>query len=149
MVVLTNSVVIQCAPDQAFDYLSDPRSELEWNPACQKMEKVTEGPVGVGTKYRAKWSNSPPLELETLAYDRPRTWTMHNGGPIEVTFVGTLEPVSEGTRLTGEFTATPHGWFHVVWPLFLLSIRRQEVRNMRLIKHALERRIQPGISMEG
>ena len=33
------------------------------------------------------------VELETVAFDRPRRWTMHNGGPIEVTFTCRLEPV--------------------------------------------------------
>lgn len=149
MVVLKNSVVIRCAPDEAFDYLSDLRAELEWNPACRVMEKLTEGPVGIGTRYRAKWSNSPYVELETMAYERPRSWTMHNGGPIEVGLTCTLEAVSEGTRLTSDFTATPHGWFRVVFPLFLMSIRRQEVRNMGLIKGALEGRARRGVPEVG
>lgn len=146
MVVLTNSVEIGCTPEEAFDYLSDLRSELEWNPTCREMEKVTEGPVGLGTKYRAKWSNSPYVELETVAYDRPRSWTMHNGGPLEVRFTCTLEPVAEHTRLTSDFTPTAHGWFRVVYPVFLVSIRRQEKHNMGLIKSAVERRVQAGPS---
>lgn len=144
MVVLKNSVVIRCTPEVAFDFLSDHRSELEWNPACQEMEKLTEGPTGLGTKYRAKWSNSPYVEMETVAYDRPRSWTMHNGGPIEVAFTCTLEPVADGTRLTSDFTPTPHGWFRLVFPIFLVFLRRQEKQNMGLIKSAVERRVQAG-----
>ena len=83
---IRNSVVLRCSPEVVFDYLSDHRSELEWNPKCRSMEKLTEGPVGVGTRYRAKWTSGPFVELETVAFDRPRAWTMHNGGPIEVTF---------------------------------------------------------------
>lgn len=144
MVVFKNSVVIGCAPEDAFDYLSDHRSELEWNPACREMEKLTEGPVGLGTKYRAKWSNSPYVELETVAYDRPRSWTMHNGGPIEVRFTCTLESVADGSRLTSDFTPTPHGWFRLVYPVFVVVMRRQERHNMGLIKMAVERRVQAG-----
>ncbi|RAS62306.1 hypothetical protein C8D87_108126 [Lentzea atacamensis] len=43
MVVLRNSVLIGCTPEEAFDHLSDLRAELEWNPKCQVMEKITEG----------------------------------------------------------------------------------------------------------
>jgi uncharacterized protein YndB with AHSA1/START domain len=142
MVVLKNSVVIECTPEQAFEYLSDPRSVLEWNPACRQMVKLSDGPVGLGATYRAKWSNSPHVELETVAFDRPRSWSMHNGGPIEVSFIGRLEAVPEGTRLAVEFTPTPHGWFRLIFPLFLKGMRRQEQQNMLLIKGALERRIQ-------
>jgi hypothetical protein len=140
MSVITNSVVIRCTPEEAFDYLSDLRSELEWNPKCKLMEKVGEGPVGLGTRYRARWKGSPQLEMETVAYDRPRMWTMHNGGPIEVTFTGRVEPVSEGTRFHAEFEPRPHGWFRLVFPLFLLAIRRDEAANMGHIRAALERK---------
>jgi len=142
MTVIRNSVVIRCAPEEAFDYLSDHRAELDWNPKCEAIEKITEGSVGLGTKYRAKWKSSPYVELETVHYVRPHAWTMHNGGPIEVTFTCRLEPVHEGTRLIAEFQPRPHGWFRLVFPLFLLIIRREEKDNMRHIREALERRVQ-------
>lgn len=140
MPVIKNSAVIRCTPEEAFDYLSDHRAELEWNPKCKVMEKLTDGPVGLGTRYRARWKGSPYVEMETVAYDRPRTWTMHNGGPIEVTLTCRLEPVPEGARLHAEFEPRPHGWFRLLFPVFLLAIRRDEAANMRHIKDALERR---------
>ncbi|WP_157984489.1 SRPBCC family protein [Lentzea terrae] len=142
MVVLHNSVLIRCSPEEAFDYLSDLRAELEWNPGCQSMEKITEGPVGVGTRFRAKWKSSPLVEVEFTRYDRPRSWSAHNGGPIEVSFTCHLEPVPEGTLLRAEFAPRPHGWFRLVFPLFLLVISREEKANMIRIREALERRTQ-------
>ncbi|UZX02153.1 hypothetical protein F8G81_05620 [Arthrobacter sp. CDRTa11] len=140
MSVIRNSVVIRCKREDAFDYLSDHRAELEWNPKCMMMEKVTEGPAGLGTRYRAQWKGSPLIEMETVAYERPRTWTMHNGGPLEVTFTCRLEPVPEGTRLDVEFVPRPHGWFRLLFPVFLLVSRRDEAANMHHIRDALERR---------
>lgn len=142
MTVIRNSVAIRCTREEAFDYLSDHRAELDWNPKCEVMEKITDGPVGLGTKYRAKWRGSPYVELETVRFERPRTWTMHNGGAIEVTFTCRLEPVGEGTELHAEFEPQPHGWFRLVFPLFLLLIRRDERANMAHIRNALERRSQ-------
>lgn len=82
MPVIRNSVVLRCSPEVVFDYLCDHRAELEWNPKCEVMEKLTDGPVGLGTKYRAKWKSSPYVELETMAFDRPRTWTMHTAARL-------------------------------------------------------------------
>src|SRR6476659_4598464 len=110
MTVIRNSVVVEASCEEAFDYLSDHRAELEWNPKCVTMEKITEGPVGQGTRYLAKWKGSPRVELETVHYDRPNTWTMHNDGPIEVTFTCRLEPMPVGTTLSVEFEPRPHGW---------------------------------------
>jgi deazaflavin-dependent oxidoreductase (nitroreductase family) len=41
--------VIRRAPEDVFDYCSDLRSELQWNPKVKYIEKLTDGPVGVGT----------------------------------------------------------------------------------------------------
>jgi hypothetical protein len=139
--MIRNSVVIRCSAEEAFDYLSDHRAELEWNPKCEVMEKITAGPVGLGTRYRAKWKSSPLVELETVAHDRPRGWSMHNGGPIEVTLTCRLEPLPEGVRLHADFDPRPHGWFRLAFPLFLLIIRREEKANMGLLRDALERRV--------
>jgi len=139
---IRNSVVLRSAPEVVFDYLSDHRAELEWNPKCEVMEKLTDGPVGLGTKYRAKWKSSPYVELETVAFDRPHGWTMHNGGQIEVTFTCRLEPVAEGTRLHAIFEPIPHGWFRPIFPIFLLVLRRGERANMSHLRNAVERRAQ-------
>jgi hypothetical protein len=109
-------------------------------PKCERMEKLTEGPVGVGTRYRAKWRNSPSVVLETVAFERPHSWAMHNSGPIEVTLTCRLEADSEGTRLQADFEPTPHGWFRLIFPLFLAIMRREERANMGHLRDAVERR---------
>ena len=141
MPVIENSVLLPCSPEVAFDYLSDNRSELEWNPRCQSMEKVTDGPVGVGTRMRAKWRNSPAVELEVVSFERPHSWAIHSGGPIEVNFHARLEPVSEGTLLFVSFEPIPHGWARLAFPLLLRMLRRGERANMALIRAAVEKQV--------
>lgn len=140
MAVVRNSVRINCSQEAAFDYLSDHRNELEWNPGVESVEKITDGPIGLGTRYEAKWKSSPRVVVETIEYERPRRWAVHNGGPIEVTMRGRLEPAGEGTELTVDFEAVPHGWFRLIFPLFLIRIRKEERANMNYLREALERR---------
>jgi carbon monoxide dehydrogenase subunit G len=141
MTVISNSVTIRCTQEEAFDYLSDIRNELEWNPGIDSIEKITDGPVGLGTQYRAKWKSSPHLVVEIIEYDRPLRWTLHNGGPVEVTVRCRLEPVTEGTMLLADFEALPHGWFKLIFPLFLMRLRKEERANMTYIRDTLERRV--------
>ena len=141
MALIRNSVVIRCTPETAFDYLVDLRNELEWNPAVETVEKVTDGPVGLGTRFRAKWKSAPqPVEVELVEFDRPRGWVGHNGGPIEVTLTIRLETVPEGTRLTAAFDARPHGPIRLVFPLLLRRLRAEEAANMIHLRDAVERR---------
>jgi len=133
--------VINCHIEDAFDYLSDHRNELEWNPAIERIEKVGDGPVGLGTRFTAKWKNSPTLQLDIVEYDPPHTWTTHNGGPIEATVRFRLEPVGGGTKLNADFEAVPHGWFRLIFPIFLARLRKEERANMTYLREALERRV--------
>lgn len=140
MTVIRNSTVLSCTPEEAFDYLPDIRSELEWNPDCQLAEKITDGPLGLGTKFRAQWKGSPLVEVEIVDYQRPRAWRSYTNGPLEIIFTATLEPVAEGTRLSVDFDARPHGWFRLVFPAFVLFARRAEKANMTRLRQVFERR---------
>jgi Polyketide cyclase / dehydrase and lipid transport len=141
MAVISNSVMIRCQMETVFDYLSDHRNELDWNPAIETIEKLTDGPVGLGTKFGAKWKSSPHVVVEIVEYDRPHRWATHNGGPIEATVSFRLEPVELGTMLYADFEAVPHGWFRLIFPLFLARLRKQERANMSCLRDALEQRV--------
>ena len=138
MVVIENSVLIARPPEVVFDYLADLRHELEWNPQCRSMEKISDGPIGLGTRFLAKWKQSPLIEVECTAYDRPRAWQYTNGGPLAVVFDVTLTPEGGGIRLSSHFLTQPLGPMKLIFPLVLRSLRRAEKNNMRYIKEALE-----------
>ena len=36
-----------------------------------------------------------------------------------------LEPVTDGTKLFVDFEAVPHGWFKLIFPLFLMRLRKR------------------------
>jgi len=139
MAVIESSTLIKRSPEDVFDYLVDLRNELEWNPGVVSMEKLTDGPIGVGTRYLAKWKQSQRIEVECVAFDRPHRWAYTNGGPVSVTFTVTLTPYQTGTRLVARFDARPRGWMRLVFPVFMLVMKRQERANMVNIRRNLER----------
>jgi hypothetical protein len=100
------------------------------------MEKLTEGEIQPGSRFRAKWTKSPVVELEILRFDRPHGWAYRNGGAIAVDLDIVLEPVDDGqaTILRSRFDAKAHGAMRLVFPLIVASLRREEARNMQLIK---------------
>ena len=140
MTVITSTTLIDRLPEDVFDSCVDLRNELEWNPDVEKMEKVTDGPVGVGTRYQAKWKQSKVIDVECTSYNRPHTWTYLNGGPVVVVLTIHLSPEGQGTRLEATFDATPKGMFRLVFPIFVRVMKRAERKNMTYIKTALERR---------
>jgi uncharacterized protein YndB with AHSA1/START domain len=139
--VITNSIEIERSPESVFDYLSDMANEPSWNPDCVSVEQLTEGPVDVGTRFRAKWKQSPFVEAECTEHERPRHWRYMNGGPISVDLAITLEPSgADGTRMTAHGVWTPHGWFRLIFPIFARVMRRAEAQTVANAKRALEDR---------
>lgn len=139
MPVTENQVDIDRPAAQVFDYCVDMRNELAWNPNAQSIEKTTSGPLGVGTKFLAKWKQSKFIPVECTAFDRPHSWTYHNGGPLEVLFQGRVEPRGKSTStLHVRFEATPHGGLRLFFPILWRILRKQEQANMARLKQVLE-----------
>lgn len=138
MAVIENRVHIRRPPQTVFDYLVDLSNELKWNPDAESMEKITEGPVGLGTQYRAKWKMSGVIVCECTRFDPPNGWSYRSGGPVAVNLDVSLAGRDGGTDLVSRFEARPRGWFMLVFPIFLLILRRTERENTINAKRALE-----------
>ncbi len=138
MAVIENTVEIAKPVDEVFDFAADMRNELKWNPDVESMEMIGDGPVGLGTRFRAKWHTSPPVVTECTTYERPARFAYHNDGPIEVDLTISLTPTASGTLLRSRFDATAHGFFRLVFPIFLVIMRRQERANLANVKRFLE-----------
>jgi hypothetical protein len=103
------------------------------------MEQLTDGPVGVGTKFRAKWKQGPVIFPEVTAYQRPHNWTYVNGGSIACVLTITLEPTSTGgTRLTSRGLWSANGLARLIFPVFIWTMRKAEVDVVANARRALE-----------
>src|SRR3954470_361641 len=127
--LIEKSIEIARTPEDVFDYLSDLGNEVPWNPNCLAMEELTGGPIGVGTRFRAKWKQGPVIFPEVTAYERPHTWTYTNGGSIACVLEITLEPTSSaGTRLTARGLWSANGLARLFFPVFIRTMRKAEVQ---------------------
>ncbi len=139
--VIENTIEIARSPEDVFDYLSDQGNEAQWNPDCLSMEKLTDGPVGVGTRFRAKWKQGPIVFTEVTAYDRPHSWTYENGGMISCILTVALEATaSGGTRMTARGLWSGHGMARPFFPIFVRSMRKAEVQVAVNARRVLEER---------
>jgi uncharacterized protein YndB with AHSA1/START domain len=138
VVNIRNEVVIRRPREEVFDKLSDPRSELDWNPRVEVMEALGNSEVLVGSRFRAKWKLSKPLTLTITRFERPNGWSYSNDGPITVGLDADLEDHPDGTLLKTSFKPRPRGTARLMFPIFLIMIRREEKDNMRYLKGWLE-----------
>jgi hypothetical protein len=74
LAVVENAIAIARSPGDVFDYCTDLTREPEWNPKAKRVEKITDGPIGVGTRFEAEFLQGSPMTIELVRFDRPVAW---------------------------------------------------------------------------
>ncbi len=142
MARIQGEVLIRRPVEEVFDFVADERNEPTYNPNMLVSEKVTEGPVGAGTRFAATIrSGRRPvaMQIEYTAFDRPRMLAS-TSRMAAADFTGTLTFTSTpaGTRLRWSWQARPKGAMRLLAPVFGPVGARQERRMWTLLRDHLE-----------
>jgi Polyketide cyclase / dehydrase and lipid transport len=140
MAVLENAIDIARSPLEVFDYCSDLCNEREWSPGYVKdVQRLTDGPIGVGTRYRAEWQQGGPNTIEYTRFERPTSWeATADSKTLGMVFQGRVEPTPAGSRLIIRMDLRPHGLARLATPILGRVMQAQEIRNLAAIKRTLE-----------
>lgn len=142
MVHIHGEIVIHRPPEEVFDVVADTSKEPEYNPRMHRAEKITTGPIGVGTRFHAETASmGRPVDMviEITEYHRPRSLasTTHMSS-MDLHGTLTFDPVPEGTSMRWSWNLQPDGFFRLLSPLVALIGRRQEQSIWAGLKHHLE-----------
>jgi carbon monoxide dehydrogenase subunit G len=124
--------------EEAFDYLADFSRTADWDPGVSGAERLEEGPIGVGSRFRVVVSvlgSSLPIEYEIATHERPTRLVLRGGDDglrsiDEITFA----PRGRGTRVTYEARLELSGVRRLADPLLDLwfqRIGRRAARGLR------------------
>lgn len=128
--------------EDVFDFVADQRNEPSYNPKMTASAMLTDGPIGVGTRFAATvLSRGKPLlvTIDVTGFDRPRRISSRSVMP-GATVEGHLkfEPMPGGTRLSWDWKVTVDGLGRLAGPLIALIGRQQERAIWTSLKHQLE-----------
>lgn len=142
MARIEGAIVIDRPVEAVFDYVADQSNEPQYNPQMVRAEKITAGPIGVGTKFRsavASRGRTAEMVIECTGYDRPRRLasktTMRQA---DISYALTFEPAGSGTRMAWSGQVRPKGAYILLGPLITWMGRRQERRIWASLKPRLE-----------
>ena len=131
--------------DQVFAFLADGTNDTKFSPRVQKIEKVTDGPPGVGTVYSSSVKDAgmkTSREFKLTEFDQPTKirWTELTKNAITVPGGGyDLEPAGDGaTRMTILNTFEGHGFGKVILPIALRGAKKDADAFAGRIKAAAE-----------
>ncbi|MFZ5872330.1 MAG: SRPBCC family protein [Actinomycetota bacterium] len=142
MARIEGEVLIRRPVEEVFDFVADERTEPTYNRNMLRSEKVTDGPIGRGTRFRAiirAGRRTLPMDIEYTAFDRPHliasTTRMSTAD-----FNGTLTftPTALGTRLRWSWQTRPKGALRVVAPVLTWFGARQERQMWTRLRDHLE-----------
>ena len=142
MVHIEGEIAIARPPEAVFDFVADERNEPRFNPQMLSIEQLTPGPIGLGTRFRAKVASRGRLVkivIEFTAFERPRrlaSATRMSGMDIRGTL--TFDPVPEGTRMRWHWELAPRGLLKLLTPLIARMGRQQEEAIWAGLKRVLE-----------
>ena len=145
MALIEGKVVIRRSVDEVFDFVADERNEPRYNPRMVLAEKISPGPVGVGTRFRvvtrSMWRTAE-MTIEFTAYERPRLLAVSaHLSTMEIEGRLTFDPVPEGTRMTWSWDLEPSGVLKLLGgPIVARNGERQEQTIWTNLKHLLEER---------
>jgi uncharacterized protein YndB with AHSA1/START domain len=138
-VIIEQAVDIRRSPEEVFDYCTDLAREPEWNPRTRRIDKLTDGPIQLGTRYEGEWVKGDPMTIEFVRYQHPTSWaTVGRSRRLVATAEGQVWPTPGGARLVLRTRLQPRGALRLLRPVLGPIMRQRENRNLPAIKAALE-----------
>jgi len=127
------------SPEDVFDFLADLRNESRWNPRVVRVEQITPGPVGAGTRFHGTYRGIGALGTVLITCDRPSRIAFHSEGPrMDIDGAFMLIRAAGGTDVTLDADLRPRGLLGKVAPLLGPLFRRQNASAAERLKAALE-----------
>lgn len=137
--VVENVIEIARSPEDVFDYWVDLGREPEWNPKAKRVEKLTGGPIGLGTRFEAEYLRGEAMTIEYVLFERPVAWETVGRSPrLDVKGAGRITTTERGTRLVMRIELSPRGGLRLLQPILGRFMRQQQERNLAAIRQALE-----------
>jgi carbon monoxide dehydrogenase subunit G len=142
MTRIERSIVIGRPVDEVWEFVHDTAKDALWQTTLVESEKLTDGPLRVGTQVReVRHFLGLRVEMawEVTEYE-PTTRSAIRGisGPIPLAGGYRLEPVDGGTRLTVSGELDAHGLFKLAEPVFARITGRELEANLGHLKDLLE-----------
>jgi uncharacterized protein YndB with AHSA1/START domain len=142
---IEETFVIARGPPVVFDYVTEPANLSSWQTSITGVEQLTDGPPGLGARFRERAKAPFGKELEQVVeyteFDRPRHLHVHVvEGPYPIDGTWAFEQDGAGTRV--RFTAEGEltGLMKLVEPLARRALARRFAGYHRNLKQNVEQR---------
>lgn len=133
---------INASPQQVYDFMLEPTNVSKVMPNITRYEKLTDGPVRVGTRYRETRlirGQEATSEIEVTAFEpshRYAATSIHSG--ITTTYDYRFAPENDGTRVDLTAEVSGAGIKKLIVPVVVGIIKKEDGDHLMQLKTAVE-----------
>ena len=118
------TVQTSLTPEEAFDYMSDMRNFIDWDPGVSSAEMVGDGALEKGSSFDLRASGAD-LRYVLVEFDRPNRVVAEANTPRLRSYdIIEVEPVDGGSKVSYDATIELKGIFKVFSPAMALLFDR-------------------------
>jgi carbon monoxide dehydrogenase subunit G len=107
--------------EDAFAFVADFANSQHWDPGVATSERIDEGPVGLGARYRLgvrMRGRVVPMEYRITTFEAPRRVVLTGeGSNVSAVDEIRFEPTGNGTRIDYTADIRLGGWMRLIQPL--------------------------------
>jgi uncharacterized protein YndB with AHSA1/START domain len=142
MIETSESVTINRPVEEVFAYVTDTSNDPAWHTDALEARKMSEGPIGLGTKWHVRFKPSMGVseaDMEVVAFE-PNRMEVQTGvvGPMQPTLTYLFEPADGGTRFTRRIQIKVSGIMRLMEPLMWLMTPKRNAGFVANLKRVLE-----------
>ena len=142
MINLDLSTLVDRPMPEVFTFLSNPLNLPKWQMMIAKIEQVTPGAPGVGSKYKvAAEMLGRKIDglMEITSLEPPTRFGFTNqAGPMQVTVTVSLKPAGTGAHISLNAQGNPGGLFKIAEGMLTGQVKSQMEANLARLKTVLE-----------
>jgi uncharacterized protein YndB with AHSA1/START domain len=128
--------------EQVFAFLLDTSELTTWQSNLIKIEKITEGPLRMGSRFREirrLGRKESKIQAEITTFEPNKRFETRTMTKPQVTVSYFLEPEDDGTRVEHRFVMLTSGLLRLLEPMIAKSIREENDLDFKNLKRVLER----------
>ena len=129
-------------PIEVFDFIAASENAPKIVNSVTSMVKLTEGPPGVGTRYRETRlmnGKEQQAELEIVEFEPTQKYAMQNvTSGIETMYRYKLQPERDGTRIDLVCEVKAKGIKKLMLPLVAAILKKEDGDHLQRVKKILE-----------
>ncbi|MFC5929869.1 SRPBCC family protein [Cryobacterium melibiosiphilum] len=142
MAGFSTSEWIARAPNEVFDFITNPNNAPKVMESVQSMVALTEGPLRVGTRYRETRlmrGKEERAELEVVGYEPHRRYAVKNVTEgFDTVYDYAFRAEATGTRVDLVCTVTTSGAKRLMLPVVTAVLKKEDGDHLLRLKKALD-----------